>query len=118
MLLFATPAYCQTHYCGQVLDALLPLVPAYSAKADFVHCEIYESGPTGPQISTVDTWNLPSEPWFFAIDGKGIVRGAPRRGLRSGRDAPGDRRAHDVNRPETTTKPRRSGASIEVGNLS
>jgi hypothetical protein len=73
-LMFATPAYCQTHYCGQVLDALLPLVPAYSAKADFVHCEIYQRGPTGPEISTVDAWNLPSEPWFFAIDGDGIVR--------------------------------------------
>ncbi|HEY3833702.1 MAG TPA: hypothetical protein VGO03_15505 [Acidimicrobiia bacterium] len=74
VLLFATPAYCQTHYCGQVLDALLPLVPQYSAKADFVHCEIYQSGPTGPEISTVTAWSLPSEPWFFAIDAEGTVR--------------------------------------------
>jgi hypothetical protein len=73
-LLFATPAYCQTHYCGQVLDALLPLVPRYASKIDFVHCEIYLDTPVGPEISTVDAWKLPSEPWFFGLDGSGIVR--------------------------------------------
>ncbi len=39
-----------------------------------VHCEIYLDAPTGARISTVDAWNLPSEPWCFAIDGAGIVR--------------------------------------------
>jgi hypothetical protein len=74
-LLFATPAYCQTQYCGQVLDALLPVHTQYAAHVDFVHCEIYQDAPTGPQISTVDAWHLPSEPWFFGIDSHGIVRG-------------------------------------------
>ena len=73
-LLFATPQYCTTRYCGQVLDALLPLVPKYAAHVDFVHCEIYLDSPAGSVIPTVDAWKLPSEPWFFAIDGDGVVR--------------------------------------------
>jgi hypothetical protein len=73
-LLFATPAYCQTAYCGQVLDALLPLVSSHASTIDFVHCEIYLDAPTGPEIPTVGAWKLPSEPWFFGIDGKGIVQ--------------------------------------------
>ncbi len=73
-LLFATPAHCQTAYCGQVLDALLPLVPRYSEHVDVVHCEIYLDSPAGAYIPTVDAWNLPSEPWFFGIDSRGVVR--------------------------------------------
>ncbi len=73
-VMFATPAYCQTSYCGEVLDAMLPLVPTYGAKVDFVHVEIYLDTPVGGYIPTVDAWKLPSEPWFFGIDGAGVVQ--------------------------------------------
>ena len=71
-LMFATPARCQTRYCGPVLDTLLPLVAKYPG-IDFVHCEIYKNNQTTNVISTVETWNLPGEPWLFGIDKHGTI---------------------------------------------
>jgi hypothetical protein len=73
LVLFATPEFCQTAYCGQVLDALLTIVPTYEAKVDIVHVEIYEKDPQGALISTVQKWNLQSEPWCFGVDGNGRI---------------------------------------------
>ncbi len=71
--LFATPARCQSRYCGPVLDLMLQEAPAFSDKVTVVHVEIYK-GPEGPDLSpTVNAWNLPSEPWLFGIDGTGKV---------------------------------------------
>lgn len=71
--LFATPARCQSRYCGPVLDLLLEEAPAFNDKATIVHVEIYK-GPEGPDLSpTVDAWGLESEPWLFGIDGSGKI---------------------------------------------
>lgn len=72
-VLFATPEFCQTAYCGEVLGALLPMVPKYVDRIDVVHVEIYLDDPNGGHIPTVDAWNLPSEPWLFGVDAKGVV---------------------------------------------
>ena len=42
-VLFATPALCQSAYCGPVLDELLDLTRDYVDRIDFVHVEIYRS---------------------------------------------------------------------------
>src|SRR5207302_272275 len=73
LVLFATPEFCQTAYCGQVLDALLTIAPLYEAKLDMVHVEIYQTDAQGPTISTVDAWHLPSEPWCFGVDRSGRI---------------------------------------------
>ena len=71
--LFATPARCQSRYCGPVLDLMLQEAPAFGDKATIVHIEIYK-GPEGPDLSpTVDAWGLESEPWLFGIDGTGRI---------------------------------------------
>jgi hypothetical protein len=71
--LFATPALCQTQYCGPVLDTLLPFVHDYADRVDFVHVEIYRDL-TGTTVTpTVEAWALNSEPWLFGIDPTGKV---------------------------------------------
>ncbi len=74
-IMFATPARCQTTYCGPVLNLLNDLVPEYRSRVAFGHVEIYR-GPTGTGLSpTVDAWGLQSEPWLFTVDESGrIVR--------------------------------------------
>ena len=72
-VMFATPARCQTRYCGPVLDTLLPLVPKYSDRIDFVHVEIYENNQTTDVIPTVRAWRLGGEPWLFGIDSRGLI---------------------------------------------
>jgi hypothetical protein len=72
-IMFATPARCQTQYCGPVLDLLLAVMPDYTDRVGIGHVEIYQ-GPSGSGVSpTVDAWGLESEPWFFTVDGSGRV---------------------------------------------
>jgi hypothetical protein len=72
-VMFATPALCQSMYCGPVLDELLDIRAPFEGAVTFVHVEIYKSK-TGAELSpTVEAWGLPSEPWFFTIDGAGTI---------------------------------------------
>jgi hypothetical protein len=72
--MFATPALCQSQYCGPVLDELLDLMAAYRDKMAMVHVEIYTSNRGATQAPTVKAWGLPSEPWLYAIDGNGVIK--------------------------------------------
>jgi hypothetical protein len=75
VLVFATPALCQSRVCGPVVDVAQQVADSYDGKADFIHMEIWndndiEKGPR-PQVQA---FNLESEPWTFLIDENGIVR--------------------------------------------
>ena len=72
-VLFATPARCQSQYCGPVLDSLLPLVGDYQDRVDIVHVDIYKDLRTNDTSPTVTAWNLPSEPWLFGVDASGAI---------------------------------------------
>jgi hypothetical protein len=72
-VLFATPARCQSQYCGPVLDTLLPLVDSYKDRIDFVHCDIYMNLQSEETSPTVTAWGIPSEPWLFGVDPSGAI---------------------------------------------
>ena len=74
-VLFATPALCQSQYCGPVLDELLDVRRPYEDRVTFVHVEIYRSSRGAALAPTVEAWELPTEPWFFALDGAGTIVG-------------------------------------------
>jgi hypothetical protein len=74
-VLFATPARCQSEYCGPVLDTLLSVNDRYPDIA-FVHVEIYKNNKTVDLAPTVEEWFLPSEPWLYTVDGAGTIVGA------------------------------------------
>lgn len=74
-VLFATPALCQSAYCGPVLDELLEIRGDYEDGVDFVHVEIYRSNTGADVAPTVKTWGLPSEPWLYTIDPSGTIVG-------------------------------------------
>lgn len=75
MLLFATPALCQSRVCGPVVD-IAEQVKAQTkgGGADWIHMEIYRDNDVSkgfrPQVAA---FGLPTEPWLFAIDKKGRV---------------------------------------------
>jgi hypothetical protein len=74
-VLFATPALCQSQYCGPVLDELLKIKGPYEDRVTFVHVEIYRSS-TGAELApTVEAWGLESEPWLYTVDGAGSIVG-------------------------------------------
>jgi hypothetical protein len=73
-VMFATPARCQTQYCGPVLDLLLEVLDEGGhPDVDAVHVEIYRSLTGAALVPTVEDWQLASEPWLFGLDGTGTV---------------------------------------------
>jgi len=69
---FSTPAFCQTRFCGPVLEVLLTQVPKYQDRVDFVHIEVWQDFQLQQYRPAVKEWNLPGEPYtfFMASDGK------------------------------------------------
>jgi hypothetical protein len=57
-----------------MVDIVRTLLPTYSDRVVFTHQEIWQDASAQQLFSTVEEWNLPSEPWIFVLDGKGIVR--------------------------------------------
>jgi hypothetical protein len=75
VLLFATPAFCQSQVCGPVVDVAEQAKQEYGDKAAFIHMEIYnENDPAKLVRPQVRAFRLPSEPYLFTIDRDGIVR--------------------------------------------
>ena len=81
LVVFSTPAYCQTATCGPQLDAIKELKAEYADRMNFIHIEVYdnpheiEGDLSGAVISpTAEEWGLPSEPWTFIVDGDGVIR--------------------------------------------
>ena len=74
VLLFATPALCQSKVCGPVTDVAEQVKSEFDGKADFIHMEIYKDndlskGPR-PQFTA---WHLTEEPVLFTIGRDGRV---------------------------------------------
>lgn len=75
---FATPAFCQTRFCGPVVDAVIePLAAQYGDRAHFVHIEPYRldqarAGKLVP-VPELEQWGLTTEPWVFVLDASGRV---------------------------------------------
>jgi hypothetical protein len=72
---FSTPAFCQTRFCGPVLEVLLQQVPAYQDRIDFVHIEIWQDHQLQKERPAVTEWHLPGEPYTFFMNSQGVVVG-------------------------------------------
>jgi hypothetical protein len=74
VLLFATPALCQSRVCGPVTDAAEQVRQEFGDRVAFIHQEVYnnnqiQDGPR-PQMTA---YGLQTEPWLFVIDRTGKV---------------------------------------------
>jgi hypothetical protein len=77
VLLFATPQFCQSRVCGPVVDVAEQAKEEYGDKAAFIHIEIYNGNDPGQEVQPqVRDFHLPTEPWLFTIDRKGVIRDA------------------------------------------
>jgi hypothetical protein len=75
VLIFATPALCQSRVCGPVVDVAQQVADEVEPKADFIHQEVYVDNeiPKGirPQLKA---FGLVTEPWTFLIGKEGKVK--------------------------------------------
>jgi hypothetical protein len=75
VLVFATPALCQSRVCGPVVDVAQQVADEYKGKADFIHMEVYNDNEISKGIRPqLEAFNLETEPWTFLIDRHGIIR--------------------------------------------
>jgi hypothetical protein len=74
ILLFATPSLCRSRVCGPVVDIAEEVKAKYGDRVAFVHQEIFRENEIdkGYRPQVVE-WKLPTEPWVFAIDRRGMV---------------------------------------------
>jgi hypothetical protein len=74
LLVFATPALCQSRTCGPIVDEVEQLKSQYGNRMAFIHMEVYNDNRIDrgkrPQLKA---WRLQSEPWVFAIDRRGRI---------------------------------------------
>jgi hypothetical protein len=70
---FSTPAFCETRFCGPVLDVMLEQVPAYEDRIDFVHIEMWQDFQVRQYRQAALEWHLPSEPFTFFMRADGTV---------------------------------------------
>ena len=74
VLVFATPALCQSRVCGPVVDVAEQVRAELGDRAAFIHQEIYRDNKVNeglrPQLVR---WRLASEPWIFVVDRSGRI---------------------------------------------
>jgi hypothetical protein len=78
MVVFATPAYCTSRFCGPVTEEVESLQQKYKDKMDFVHIEIWRNFDKKELNPTAKEWLLRpdgalSEPYVYLIDSKGTI---------------------------------------------
>ena len=74
VLLFATPALCQSRVCGPVVDVAEQVKRDYGDRVAFIHQEVYNENDLNKGVRPqLRAYNLPSEPWLFVIDRQGVI---------------------------------------------
>lgn len=77
VLLFATPQLCVSRVCGPVVDIAEEVKQEFGDQAAFVHMEIFkDNDPNKGVRPQVSAFRLPTEPWLFVIDRRGVIRTA------------------------------------------
>jgi hypothetical protein len=74
VLMFATPALCQSRVCGPVVDVAEQVKRDAGDDAAFIHMEIYDDNDVNKGLRPqVRAYHLPTEPWTFVIDADGRI---------------------------------------------
>jgi hypothetical protein len=78
LVVFSTPVYCVSRFCGPVTDLVAELAGEYGDRADFIHVEIYEDFEAGKVNQAAQDWLSTAdgelrEPWTFFIGADGRI---------------------------------------------
>ncbi|MGH2807238.1 MAG: hypothetical protein ACRDKT_08180 [Actinomycetota bacterium] len=80
VVVFSTPVYCVSRFCGPITDTVAELARDYSGRANFIHVEVWWNFEKQVVNRTAGEWifvkNDLTEPWIFLIgaDGKIVQR--------------------------------------------
>ena len=76
-MLFATPVYCASQFCGPTTDALQELAKMGPASAVYIHVEIWNDYQASTVNKAAGQWLLRNgdltEPWLYLIGPDGMI---------------------------------------------
>ena len=77
LVVFATPVYCVSRFCGPITDMVEDLEKRYGDRANFIHVEIWRNFSEQVINKGAADWLYHgsdlTEPWVFFIDAKGRI---------------------------------------------
>ena len=76
VVVFATPVFCQSRFCGPVTDMVQDLSHTYGDRASFIHVEIWRDFQNQTVNRAAADWLLNCsvcEPWVFVIGADGNI---------------------------------------------
>jgi hypothetical protein len=77
VVVFSTPVYCVSRFCGPVTDLVQNLQRKYGDQANFIHVEVWKDYAASVTSDTANDWLLRdgvlNEPWLFMIDADGTI---------------------------------------------
>ncbi|HYU59077.1 MAG TPA: hypothetical protein VEO00_13660 [Actinomycetota bacterium] len=77
VVVFSTPVYCVSRFCGPVTDAVQALAARYGDRAVFIHVEIWRDFQGQTVNEAAADWLLRNdnlnEPWVFLIGADGVI---------------------------------------------
>lgn len=77
LVLFATPVYCMSQFCGPVVDTLAAIAADWPGDAAFIHVEIWSDYQQQAIGEAAADWLYRNgdltEPWLYLIDGDGVI---------------------------------------------
>jgi hypothetical protein len=77
VVVFATPVYCQSQFCGPITDMVADLATTYGDRAEFIHIEIWRDFQSQTINRAAADWILRegglNEPWVFVIGADGVI---------------------------------------------
>lgn len=79
VVVFATPVYCVSQFCGPITSMIADMEEEHGDAADFIHVEVWRDFQNKVINKAAADWLLHEgnlqEPWVFFIDGEGRIRG-------------------------------------------
>lgn len=77
VVVFATPVYCTSRFCGPITDLVDELAHQYADRADFIHVEIWRDFQAKTINKSAADWvyrnDELNEPWVFVIGADGRI---------------------------------------------
>lgn len=75
---FSTPVYCQSRFCGPLVDVISEMAMRYEDRAEFIMVEVWEDFDANQLNATAAAWIQTetggNEPWVFLVDADGVIR--------------------------------------------
>lgn len=77
VVVFSTPVYCKTRFCGPITDTVEALAGRYGDRAAFIHVEVWRDWDGRELNDAYDAWINESdegtEPWLFTVGADGVI---------------------------------------------